>query len=359
MAPAGRAAASESSLVGSGWLVALGGRSQSTTPRRLSLSEVSVPVLSKKHVYLAPLRRSYVDLARVGDAEGLGAEDALAEERDERVVDGVAELERQLGRDDVGDDHDAVQQQLPVVARGVAAADDVDVDGGADGEEEEEEDEEEGLAVVGGDAGGGEEHRADHVALRGVEAGADDVGETAMVHRSRDGRQRRGEGGRGLVENQLRAAVDHVALVAVVLRGDVQQTALGLLRPDLREADFRLGNRLAGQHGLVDDAAAFEQQTVAGSRYRGSAGERRETPTRRRRRIAGAACGCRDSRCRREPGGCSARTATCAGSEGEKRRLRRGTRGWARTPCASSEGSPCSGCAASPASTPSAPASPA
>ena len=222
------------------------------------------------------LRHPHVNLARVGDAEGLGAEDAFAEERDEGVVDGVAELERQLRRDDVGDDHDAVQQQLPVVARGVATTHHVDVGGGADGEEEQEEDEEEGLAVVGGDTGGGEEHRADHVALRGVEAGADDVGETAMVHRSRDAGERSGERGRRLVEDQLGAAVDHVALVGVGLRGDVQQRVLGLLRADLREAQLRLGNRLAGQHGLVDDAAALQQQTVAGSRHRGSDDEGRK-----------------------------------------------------------------------------------
>ena len=258
------------------------------------MSEVSVPVLSKKQVYSPLVRANYIDLARVGDAEGLRAEDSLAEERDEGVVDGVAEFERQLGRDDVGDDHDAVKEKLPVVARRIATTDHVDIHGGADGEEEEKEDEEEGLTIVGGDASGGEEHGADHVALRGVEAGANDVGETAMVHRSRDGGKRRGERGGRLVENQLGAAVDHVALVAIALRGDVEQRVLGLLRSDLREADLRLGNRLAGQNGFVDDAAAFEKKTVARSGHRGSAGERGEKATRRRRRIAGAACGCRD-----------------------------------------------------------------
>ncbi len=55
-------------------------------------------------------------LASVDDAEGLGAEDALAGEGQQGRIHGDGQLHGQLRRDDAGDDHRAVQEQLEPVA---------------------------------------------------------------------------------------------------------------------------------------------------------------------------------------------------------------------------------------------------
>lgn len=55
-------------------------------------------------------------LASKGDAEGLCAEDGLAPESNEGVVDGHGELHGQLWGDDGRDDHGAVEVQLEAAA---------------------------------------------------------------------------------------------------------------------------------------------------------------------------------------------------------------------------------------------------
>ncbi len=58
-------------------------------------------------------------LAGEGNAEGLGAEDGLACERQQRCVDSDRQLHGQLWGDDAGDDHGAVQEQLEAVTVGI------------------------------------------------------------------------------------------------------------------------------------------------------------------------------------------------------------------------------------------------
>jgi hypothetical protein len=77
---------------------------------------------------------------------------------------------------------------------------DPDVGRGRDGEDEQEEDEGERLQVVGGDALHAEQDGAQQLALRRVEARAEDVGDAAVVGRAET---RRRFGRRGVLGPML------------------------------------------------------------------------------------------------------------------------------------------------------------
>ncbi len=197
-----------------------------------------------------------VDAARVGDAERLGAEDGELGERSEGRIDGHGELHGQLGRDDGGDDEDAVEEELALGAAHLVSAD-PDVGRGGDGEDEEEGDEEERLDVVGRDAAFvREDHQADQLPLRSAEAGAQDLAERTAVRRQHLAVPAR-VGLRRVGLQHLGAAEDDVVAVRAV---EVEAIcAVAQLDALLEE-----GGGFTGKHRLVDDRAAAEQEDVAG-----------------------------------------------------------------------------------------------
>mmetsp|Transcript_14275 Transcript_14275/g.43112 ORF Transcript_14275/g.43112 Transcript_14275/m.43112 type:complete len:348 (+) Transcript_14275:2185-3228(+) len=124
---------------------------------------------------------AHVHLSGHHDAEGLGAEDPLARQGQQRGIDGDGELHGELGGNDAGNDHAAVQEKLE--ARPVHLLKPVvqHICRGQDGKEQQEQDEHASLPVVGRHPLRTVQNGPHQLPLGGVEAGPQHHGQAAAV----------------------------------------------------------------------------------------------------------------------------------------------------------------------------------
>ncbi|GKT85998.1 hypothetical protein Ct61P_03848 [Colletotrichum tofieldiae] len=200
-----------------------------------------------------------VDATSEGNAERLGAENGVLGQGCQTRVDGKTEFHGQLGRNDTGDDQDAVEQKLGALA---VLLDTLvpDIPRGSDRENEEEQDEEQGLDVVGRYTLGRVDHGADQAALGSLESGLLNDSHGAVVGRRRD---TRGQLGFLLV----RVAVSNLQdLGATPEEGVLVETLRLESGVGGAELDRVLQKRsaLSGKHGLVHNGSALDEQHIAG-----------------------------------------------------------------------------------------------
>mmetsp|Transcript_37458 Transcript_37458/g.83359 ORF Transcript_37458/g.83359 Transcript_37458/m.83359 type:complete len:329 (-) Transcript_37458:882-1868(-) len=194
------------------------------------------------------VKAAHLNLAGIRDPERLCAEDPLPRQSHQRGVDRHGQLHGQLGGDDAGDDHDAVEHKLEPVPVGVRQAVTHHVPGGRHREDHEEEDEDARLQAVGRHALAAEHDGAHEPALSGLEAGAEHNRQATAVVRP-DARRLV-----PCVLQDLGPPEQHVVLVLLGV-----QLGLGV---QVRDGDLPLGSGLSGQHRLLHDAAAGQQQAV-------------------------------------------------------------------------------------------------
>ncbi|GIX64989.1 uncharacterized protein BcabD6B2_44240 [Babesia caballi] len=197
---------------------------------------------------------AHAQLSGVGHAEGLGAVHALLVELHDGDGHGHGEDDRELGRDDGGDDVQHGEHELLEV-RGGEPLEDEEARGEGEGEEDAEE--APALGGRGGDAVARADDGVDQPALVGLEAGAEDHADAALLRAldaGEPGAVRAAEHDGGPGED---GALPHLALGA---RDDAA------LRADGAAVDggLELRDRLAGEDRLVDDDLAGEDEAVDG-----------------------------------------------------------------------------------------------
>ena len=126
-----------------------------------------------------------VDATSKRDTERLSAEDGKLGEGCKTGVDGKTQLHGELGRDDTGNNQDAVKQELGALAI-LANTLVPNVPGGRDGEDKEEENEEESLNITSTNALGRVDHGSHKTALRRLESSLHHNGHGTVVRGSRD-----------------------------------------------------------------------------------------------------------------------------------------------------------------------------
>ncbi|GJC78632.1 hypothetical protein ColLi_01470 [Colletotrichum liriopes] len=200
-----------------------------------------------------------VDATSEGNAERLGAENGVLGQGCQARVDGKTEFHGQLGRNDTGDDQDAVKQKLGALA---VLLDTLvpDIPRGSDRENEEEQDEEQGLDIVGRHTLGRVDHGADQAALGSLESGLLNDSHGTVVRRRRD------TGGQ-LGFLLVRVAVSNLQDLGATPEEGVLVETLGLESGvGGAELDRVLQKRsaLSGKHGLVHNGSSLDEQHIAG-----------------------------------------------------------------------------------------------
>ena len=210
-----------------------------------------------------PVLERNADATGERNAERLRAENPLLREIDQRVVHRVGEFQWKFWRNHVGDDHDTMQNQLPVVSFGVQRAGSVHVQRRQNRENQQNEDEDERFAVICGRSRGRIHHVSQHVALGRVKTRSNHIGDASLIHRLAHILQRR-FGVVRFLQNDLRSSVHHVTPMKIVFLRDGETLMSRFRGYHGGNADFGLGNRLSGEHGFVDHAGSVEKQAIAG-----------------------------------------------------------------------------------------------